>query len=182
MSAGELGVFLASWRASEGLREWAHGKSLAEFWILCPRADWMILVATKMADLSDYPSRRDVARATRCLLRPAEPMAQGEWPSGLESEPEALDAWAKGEEDSYSPERTAEYAVTVAVKAVSNGWDELRTITGITIFLGITWLVSGLFTGSYEGYGIAVAIVTASILLRKFALNSERRVSAAMHR
>jgi hypothetical protein len=101
---------------------------------------------------------------------------------GAQSEPEALDAWVKGEEDSYSPEITAAYAVTEAVKAVSNGWDELRTIAGIGIFMAIAWLVSALFTGSYGGYGVAVTIVTASILLRKFALNSEHRGSGAMHR
>jgi hypothetical protein len=59
MNATKFYEFCRSKDACEAGLKWIEGKSLAEFWQTCERADWMIWLVWNMAGEEGWPTIRD---------------------------------------------------------------------------------------------------------------------------
>jgi hypothetical protein len=69
LNADQLRILLSRIGACSEARGWAKGKSLAEVWSTCKRGDWMLWLVGKMADKSDWPTRKEVVLASCKVAR-----------------------------------------------------------------------------------------------------------------
>ena len=77
--AQTLDELLASLDACPEAREWAHGKTLAEAWAGCPRGDWMLWLAYRMAGEPGWaPHSRVLLAAAACAETALPPAAQSD--------------------------------------------------------------------------------------------------------
>ena len=70
------------------LIRWMRGRSLAEVWEQCPRADWLILLCGKMAGQSGWPTREEIVLAVSALARAS---------AGFQLRDELATKWELGE-------------------------------------------------------------------------------------
>jgi hypothetical protein len=63
MNAVEFAKLLNKLNACQEAVTWAKGKSLAEVWETCERADWMLWLCGKMIGKQGWPTRRELVLA-----------------------------------------------------------------------------------------------------------------------
>ena len=104
--------------------DWIKGKSLAEFWQTCDRADWMLWIVGRMAGEKGWPTRQDIVLVACLCAETALPFFEKKYPK--DDRPrnaiETARAWAKGEcdiEEVHKARRAAAYAAYAASAAYS---------------------------------------------------------------
>lgn len=60
IEAKDFEKLLHDLRACKPAKEWAQGKDLTEVWSTCERVDWMFWLLEKMADKSDWLTRKEI--------------------------------------------------------------------------------------------------------------------------
>ena len=60
MDAKQFEVMLKEINACTEAREWTKGKSLAEAWDTCERADWMLWLCGRMAGSDGWPTHQQI--------------------------------------------------------------------------------------------------------------------------
>ena len=107
MTNAELKKLLTDLESCKEAVRWVEGRTLAEAWAECQRADWMLWLAGRTMD------RRLVVLATCAAVRPAlEHAPAGE--GGPRRAIETAEAWARGE--------ATEDEVRAAASAASAAW------------------------------------------------------------
>lgn len=83
---------------AEGMA-WIKGKSLAEFWQTCDRADWMLWICGRIAGEKGWPTRQDIVLAACLCAETALPIFEKKYPADDRPRKaiEAARLWAKGE-------------------------------------------------------------------------------------
>ncbi|GAC1632802.1 MAG: hypothetical protein NVS9B14_06490 [Candidatus Acidiferrum sp.] len=81
----------------EGL-EWITGKSLAEFWQTCERADWMLWLCGKMEGTKGWPTRQQIVLVACTFAESALEHFEKKYPEDKRPRKaiEAARAWAQG--------------------------------------------------------------------------------------
>jgi hypothetical protein len=77
-------------------RGWARGKTLSAAWTECPRAEWMLWLAGRMADEPGWPTRQQVVLAAAACAETALPFA-GHLRPVCEETLAVARGWAHGE-------------------------------------------------------------------------------------
>src|ERR1035437_9584353 len=103
---------------AEGIA-WIKGKSLAEFWKTCDRADWMLWIVGRMAGEKGWPTRQDIVLAACLCAETALPIFEKKYPKADRPRKASKPArgGAKGElniEGARKPRRAAAYAAEAA--------------------------------------------------------------------
>ena len=63
MNTTQFQKLLRDLRACSDARAWAKGKDLHEAWTTCERADWLLWLASQMADKPGWPTRKEIVLA-----------------------------------------------------------------------------------------------------------------------
>jgi hypothetical protein len=101
MNAAEFTKLCRSHHAcTEGLA-WIKGKSLAEFWQTCDRADWMLWIVGQMAGEKGWPTQQEIVLVACLCAGTALPIFEKKYPKDDRPRKaiEAARSWAKGELD-----------------------------------------------------------------------------------
>ena len=119
MNAVEMEKLLLDLRACAEAREWAKGKSLAEVWAECNRADWLCWLTGRMEGKAGWPTRKQIVLAACDCAELALPFVK----KGEERPRKAIEtarAWVRGEasidEVRTAAAAAASYASAAAVK------------------------------------------------------------------
>jgi hypothetical protein len=100
---------------------WAEGKSLAEVWTQCERADWMLWLCGKMAGEKGWPTRQEVVLVACFCAEGALPLFEKKYPDDARPRKaiEAARAWARGSGDieELNKARRNAYAYAAAAAA-----------------------------------------------------------------
>lgn len=96
MNAATLAKLLKKLGACHEAVDWTKGKTLAEAWQQCDRADWMLWLCGRMAGQEGWPTRPQIVLVACSLAEKVLPLFEKKYPN--DSRPrkaiEAARAWA----------------------------------------------------------------------------------------
>ena len=98
MNAKELLVLLRAMGACKEAVEWVKGKTFAEAWQQCERADWMLWLCGRMIGTVAWPTRQEIVLVLCDLAETALPFFERKYPKDLRPRKsiEITRAWAQG--------------------------------------------------------------------------------------
>lgn len=114
--------FLLPLNAPKELREWSLNLTLAEFWSITTRADWMLWIASRMIGTQNWPTHQEVVFASlRCAeVTAAHLLKKLEWDDEtyFDESFEAVRRWTQGK---ASIEEVRKVMVSMVPLAVDRG-------------------------------------------------------------
>jgi hypothetical protein len=121
MNAKELLVLLRAMGACREAVYWVKGKSFAEAWRECERADWMLWLCGRMIGKAGWPTREQIVLVLCDLAETALPFYEKKCPNDLRPRKsiEVTRAWAEGKAtiEQVREARAAAYAYAAAYAA-----------------------------------------------------------------
>ena len=98
MNASEFTAFCKSKSACREGLVWIKGKSLAEFWSTCDRADWMLWLCGRMEGTKGWPTRQQIVLVACICAATSLPIFEKKYPQDDRPRKaiEAARAWANG--------------------------------------------------------------------------------------
>jgi hypothetical protein len=121
MNAKELLVLLRAMGACREAVDWVKGKSFAEAWRECERADWMLWLCGRMIGKAGWPTREQIVLVLCDLAETALPFYEKKCPNDLRPRKsiEVTRAWAEGKA-TIEQVREARAAAADAANAAAN--------------------------------------------------------------
>jgi hypothetical protein len=117
VNESEFRELLVNLGACREARDWARGKSLAEVWRSCDRADWLLWLCGRMAGQEGWPTRPQIILVACLCAERALPLFERKYPNDDRARKaiEAARAWANSPtEDRRSAAGGAAYAAAAA--------------------------------------------------------------------
>lgn len=99
MDASEVKTLLRELGACTEAVKWAHGKTLAEIWATCDRADWMLWLCGRMVGKEGWPDRKALVLAACDCAATTLPVFEKKYPDDKRPRTaiETARKWAHGE-------------------------------------------------------------------------------------
>lgn len=95
MDAKQFNRLLAELKACEDARKWCKGKTLAEAWATCERADWMLWLLARHIGKPGWPSHQELVFAACDCAMTARKHTESKTRKSFDTTIKAARAWAK---------------------------------------------------------------------------------------